>query len=49
MSTYVNTLVDSGLAVVRMVEPVGDRPVWQAVPGLLYLRCQRVTGDQETS
>jgi ubiquinone/menaquinone biosynthesis C-methylase UbiE len=42
LSTYVNTLVAAGLAVVRMVEPVGDRPVWQAVPGLLYFRCQRL-------
>jgi hypothetical protein len=38
LSTYVNTLVAAGLPVVRMVEPVGDRPVWQAVPGLLYFR-----------
>ena len=42
LSTYVNTLVAAGLSVVRMVEPVGNRPVWQSVPGLLYLRCQRV-------
>ena len=42
MSTYINTLVASGLAVVRMIEPVGDRPVWQAVPGLLYFRCQKI-------
>jgi hypothetical protein len=40
LSTYVNTLVAAGLAVVPMVVPVGDRPVWQAVPGLLYFRCQ---------
>jgi ubiquinone/menaquinone biosynthesis C-methylase UbiE len=42
LSTYVNTLVAAGLPVVRMVEPVGDRPVWQAVPGLLYFRCQKI-------
>lgn len=42
LSTFVNTLVAAGLPVVRLVEPVGNRPVWQAVPGLLYLRCQRV-------
>ena len=40
LSTYVNTLVAAGLVVVRMVEPIGDRPVWKEVPGLLYLRCQ---------
>jgi hypothetical protein len=38
LSTYGNTLVAAGLPVVRMVEPVGDRPVWQAVPDLLYFR-----------
>lgn len=42
LSTYVNTLVAADLPVVRMVEPVGDRPVWQAVPGLLYFRCQKI-------
>lgn len=42
LSTYVNTLVEAGLAVVRIVEPVGDRPVWQTVPGLLYFRCTSV-------
>ena len=42
LSTYLNTLVAAGLNVVRMVEPVGERPVWQAVPGLLYFRCQRI-------
>ena len=41
LSTYVNTLVAAGLVVVRMVEPVGERPVWQTVPGLLYFRCQK--------
>ena len=42
LSTYLNTLVAAGLNVVRMVEPVGERPVWQAVPGLLYFRCERI-------
>ena len=37
LSTYLNTLVGCGLAVERVVEPVGERPVWRAVPGLLYL------------
>ncbi|TCO49303.1 methyltransferase family protein [Kribbella antiqua] len=41
LSTYINTLVAAGLPVVRMVEPVGERPVWQSVPGLLYFRCQK--------
>lgn len=41
LSTYVNTLTATGMPIVEMVEPVGDRPVWQAVPGLLYFRCQR--------
>jgi ubiquinone/menaquinone biosynthesis C-methylase UbiE len=41
LSTYVNALVAAGLLIVRMVEPVGDRPVWQTVPGLLYARCQK--------
>jgi SAM-dependent methyltransferase len=41
LSTYVNTLAAAGLVVVRMAEPVGERPVWQAVPGLLYFRCQK--------
>ncbi|GAB3950373.1 class I SAM-dependent methyltransferase [Kribbella albertanoniae] len=41
LSTYVNTLTAAGLPIVKMLEPVGDRPVWQAVPGLLYFRCQR--------
>ncbi|WP_329480764.1 class I SAM-dependent methyltransferase [Kribbella sp. NBC_01484] len=44
LSTYVNTLVTAGLPVVRMIEPVGDRPVWQSVPGLLYFRCQNQGG-----
>ncbi|MGC4940027.1 class I SAM-dependent methyltransferase [Kribbella sp. DT2] len=42
LSTYVNTLVAAGLAVERLAEPVGDRPVWREAPGLLYLRCRRV-------
>jgi ubiquinone/menaquinone biosynthesis C-methylase UbiE len=42
LSTYVNTLMDAGLPIVRMIEPVGDRPVWQSVPGMLYFRCQRI-------
>ncbi|MFC9694492.1 class I SAM-dependent methyltransferase [Kribbella sp. NPDC056951] len=41
LSTYVNTLAAAGLPIVHMVEPVGERPVWQAVPGLLYFRCQK--------
>jgi SAM-dependent methyltransferase len=40
LSTYLNTLVAAGLTVDRLVEPLGDRPVWQAVPGLLYFRCR---------
>jgi len=44
LSTYVNTLATAGLPVVRMIEPVGDRPVWQSVPGLLYFRCQSQGG-----
>jgi hypothetical protein len=44
LSTYVNTLATAGLPVVRMIEPVGDRPVWQSVPGLLYFRCQNQGG-----
>jgi ubiquinone/menaquinone biosynthesis C-methylase UbiE len=42
LSTYVNTLVTAGLAIERLAEPVGDRPVWREAPGLLYLRCRRV-------
>jgi hypothetical protein len=42
LSTYVNTLVAAGLTIVQLVEPIGDRPVWQAVPGLLYFRCQKI-------
>jgi hypothetical protein len=37
-------LATAGLPVVRMIEPVGDRPVWQSVPGLLYFRCQNQGG-----
>ena len=44
LSTYVNTLATAGLPVVRMIEPVGDRPVWQSVPGPLYFRCQNQAG-----
>ncbi|WP_020387348.1 class I SAM-dependent methyltransferase [Kribbella catacumbae] len=40
LSTYVNTLVEAGLPIVRMAEPVGDRPVWKEAAGILYFRCQ---------
>lgn len=40
LSTYVNTLVDAGLPIVRMAEPVGDRPVWKEAAGILYFRCE---------
>ncbi|WP_405060983.1 class I SAM-dependent methyltransferase [Kribbella sp. NBC_01505] len=40
LSTYVNTFAAAGLPILRMEEPVGERPVWQTVPGLLYFRSQ---------
>ncbi|MBM7783478.1 class I SAM-dependent methyltransferase [Tenggerimyces flavus] len=44
LSTYINTFTAADLFVVRMIEPVGDRPVWKEVPGLLYFRCQHIPG-----
>jgi SAM-dependent methyltransferase len=41
LSTYLNTLTTAGLPIVRLIEPVGDRPVWQSVPGVLYFRSQK--------
>ncbi|WBQ02570.1 class I SAM-dependent methyltransferase [Kribbella sp. CA-293567] len=40
LSTYVNTLVGAGLPIVRMAEPIGDKPVWKEAAGLLYVRCE---------
>ncbi|TDD61170.1 class I SAM-dependent methyltransferase [Kribbella antibiotica] len=41
LSTYLNTFAAAGLPITQMAEPVGDRPVWQTVPGILHFRCQR--------
>ncbi|WP_132166583.1 hypothetical protein [Kribbella antibiotica] len=41
LSTYLNTFAAAGLPITQMAEPVGDRPVWQSVPGILHFRCQR--------
>jgi ubiquinone/menaquinone biosynthesis C-methylase UbiE len=43
LSTYVNALADAGLVIDRMREPPLDRPVWQEVPCLLYVRGHRST------
>jgi ubiquinone/menaquinone biosynthesis C-methylase UbiE len=43
LSTYVNALADAGLVIDRMREPPLDRPVWQEVPCLLYIRGHRST------
>jgi len=43
LSTYLNTFMAEGLPIVRMLEPVGDRPVWQTVPGIMHFRCQRAS------
>lgn len=48
LSTYVNTLTAAGLPITRMVEPVGERPVWQSVPGLLYFRCQNLPSPADS-
>lgn len=45
LSTYVNTFTAAGLFIDRMIEPLGDRPVWKEVPGLLYLRCRHLPGQ----
>ncbi|MEV6282789.1 class I SAM-dependent methyltransferase [Kribbella sp. NPDC051770] len=42
LSTYVNTLVASGLVVERMAEPIGESPVWREAAQLLYVRCRRI-------
>jgi ubiquinone/menaquinone biosynthesis C-methylase UbiE len=43
LSTYVNGFIAAGFTVVGLAEPVGagEQPVWQEVPGLLYVRCVR--------
>jgi ubiquinone/menaquinone biosynthesis C-methylase UbiE len=40
LSTYVNTLSESGFIIERMSEPPLDTPVWREVPCLLYVRCR---------
>lgn len=42
LSTYVNTLVDAGLQLTRLAEPVGDKPVWKEAAGVLYFSCRAV-------
>ncbi|MFK4084455.1 class I SAM-dependent methyltransferase [Kribbella sp. NPDC020789] len=42
LSTYLNIFAAAGLPIVRLAEPVGDRPVWQTVPGILHFRCRRL-------
>lgn len=44
LSTYVNTLVAAGLPIVRMAEPIGDRPVWKEAAGVLYFSCRAEVG-----
>jgi ubiquinone/menaquinone biosynthesis C-methylase UbiE len=42
LSTYLNTLASQGLCLTRLVEPVGDRAIWQEVPGTLYAHCRKL-------
>jgi len=47
LSTYVNTLIDAGLQIERMIEVcatgslAGSRPVWTEVPAILVTRCRK--------
>jgi ubiquinone/menaquinone biosynthesis C-methylase UbiE len=47
LSTYVNTLVEAGLAIERVAEPVAfgemaeRRPIWKEVPATLVVRCTK--------
>lgn len=41
LSTYVNTLIDSGFVIERMGEPPLDTPVWREAACLLYVRCRK--------
>ncbi len=50
LSTYVNTLTDAGLQLVRLSEPVGastavashvNRPIWEEVPSILVASCRK--------
>ncbi|MGB3329778.1 MAG: class I SAM-dependent methyltransferase [Thermomicrobiales bacterium] len=43
LSTYVNTLVEAGLAIEAMREPQLDTPVWRQAACVLYARCQKVS------
>lgn len=41
VSTYVNTLVEAGFSITRMIEPPDEHLVAGDVPNLLYVRCRR--------
>lgn len=49
LSTYLNTLASQGFSLTRLVEPVGDRAIWQEVPGTLYAHFRKLgsAGDAE--
>jgi ubiquinone/menaquinone biosynthesis C-methylase UbiE len=41
LSTYINTLVASGLGIEALREPQFDTPVWREAAQLLYARCRK--------
>jgi ubiquinone/menaquinone biosynthesis C-methylase UbiE len=49
LSTYLNVLAAQGFRLTRMVEPVGDRPIWQEVPGTLYAQCRKLSPAGEAT
>src|SRR5207253_4388438 len=54
LSTYVNVLIDAGLAIERMSEPQATgvdaerRPVWAEVPAALIARCRKGAPGQRS-
>ncbi len=53
LSTYVNGLIDCGLAIERMGEPMASgplaerQPIWLEVPSILIVRCRKMAQSAE--
>ena len=54
LSTYMNTLIDAGLTLERVIEPPATaalaeaRPIWAEVPAVLVARCRKVAPGHST-
>ncbi|GAA3546099.1 class I SAM-dependent methyltransferase [Kribbella ginsengisoli] len=46
LSTYINTLVGSGLQIERTAEPVGNTPVWKEAAQVIFFSCRAAAAER---